>query len=108
MHPSPSEETFAQERRHSFSQQASWRMLGKTEGEWGASGAMISLACREAAKRTPFLLSELGPQNAATEEELRNARRKMPPNLMGKNGPQTTRISEEDKLDGTSSSISSV
>jgi hypothetical protein len=57
----------------------------------GASGAMISLACLEAAK-----------------EELRNARRKMPPNLMGKNGPQTTRISEEDKLDANSSSISSV
>jgi hypothetical protein len=71
----------------------------------GASGAMISRACREAAKHTPFLLFELGPRNAATEEELRKGRRKICPNLMPKNGPQTARISEREKLRVNSSSF---
>jgi hypothetical protein len=55
---------------------------------------MISRACREAAKYTSFVPSELGPRKAATGEELRSAREKMHPNLMPKNGPQSVRISE--------------
>src|ERR1700692_523075 len=73
-----------------------------------ASGAMISLARREATKHTPFLLSELGPRNAATEEELRNAREKMPPNLMTNNGPRAACISEGEKVGVNLSSISTV
>jgi hypothetical protein len=67
---------------------------------------MISRACREAAKHTPFLLSELGSRNAATEEELRNAREKMRPTLMPKNGPRAARISEWEKSGVDSSFIS--
>ena len=59
---------------------------------------MILRACREVAKHTPFLLSELGPRNAATEEELRNGREKMRPNAMPENGPRIARISEREKL----------
>jgi hypothetical protein len=40
---------------------------------------MILLACRETAKHAPFLVSELGPRNAATDEEVKNAREKMLP-----------------------------
>lgn len=53
---------------------------------------MISLACREIQKHTPFLPSELKPRNAATEEELRNAREEMRPNLMSKIDVQTGRF----------------
>jgi len=74
MHRSPSEE-------------ASERMFIKTAWEWGTSGAMILRACRKVAKHTPFLLLELGPRNAATEEELRNAREKIRPHLIPENGP---------------------
>src|SRR5579862_8874371 len=68
---------------------------------------MLSRACRDIAKHTPFLLSELGPRNAATEEELRNAREKMLPNLMPNNGPRAARISEWEKSGVDSSFISS-
>jgi hypothetical protein len=107
MHRSPSEETFAQERRHSLIQQASGRMLRKTAREWSASGATIVHAWHEVAKRTPFLPSELGPQNAATEGELRNARQKKRPNVVPKNETRAARISEWEKAGVDSSSISS-
>ncbi len=68
---------------------------------------LISRACREAAKHTSFLPSELEPRNAATEEELRNAREKMRPNLIPKNGPRAARISEWEKSGVDSSFISS-
>jgi hypothetical protein len=68
---------------------------------------MISRSCHEVAKHTPFLLSELGPRNATTEEALRNAREKMRPNLMPKNGPRPARISEWEKSGANSSFISS-
>ena len=66
----------------------------------------ISGACCEVAKHTPFLLPEVGPRNAATEEELRNAREKMCPNLMPKDGPRAARISEWEKSGEDSSFIS--
>ena len=47
---------------------------------------MISRACREVAKHTPFLLSELEPRNATTEEELRNGSGKIYPDVMSKMG----------------------
>jgi hypothetical protein len=68
---------------------------------------MILFACREVAKHTSFLLSELGPRNAATEEELRIARETMRPNLLRKNGPRAARISEWEKSGVDSSLISS-
>jgi hypothetical protein len=43
---------------------------------------MIARACREAAKHTSFLLSELESRNAATEEELRNGKEKMRRNVI--------------------------
>ena len=80
--------------------------LEKLHENGDASGAMISRACREVAKHTPFLLSELRPRNAATEEELRNAREEMCPNLMPNNGPRAARISEWEKSGVDSSFIS--
>src|SRR5580704_11144980 len=68
---------------------------------------MISRACREAAIHTPFPLSELGPRNATTEEELRNAREKMRPNLMPNNGPRAACISEWKKSAADSRFVSS-
>jgi hypothetical protein len=58
---------------------------------------MISRACPEVEKHTPFLLSELRPRNAATGEEPRNGREKMCPNVMPKNGLQDAYISEWEK-----------
>jgi hypothetical protein len=68
---------------------------------------MILFACREVAKHTPFLLSEFGPRNAATEEELRIARETMRPNLLRKNGPRAACISEWEKSGVVSNFISS-
>jgi hypothetical protein len=94
MQSSPSQEEFG-------------RTLRKTASKWSLAGPMILLACREAAKHTSCLPSELEPRNAATEEELRNAREKMRPNLMPKNGPRPARISEWEKSGANSSFISS-
>jgi hypothetical protein len=93
MHRSPSQEEFR-------------RMFRKDAREWDASGATISGTCCEVAKYTSFLLPEVGPRNSATEEELRNAREKMCPNLMPKDGPRGARISEWEKSGEDSSFIS--
>jgi hypothetical protein len=68
---------------------------------------MISLACREIAKHTPFLLSEFGSRNRTTEEEPRNDRAKMRANLMPGNGPRAARISKWEKSGPDSNRISS-
>jgi hypothetical protein len=81
--------------------------LEKLHKNGDASGAMISRACHEVAKHTLFRLSELRPRNAATGEELRNAREEMRPNLMPNNGPRAARISECEKSGIDSSHIPS-
>ncbi len=69
---------------------------------------MILHACREVAKHASFLLFELGPQNAATEEELRSGRKKMRSNAMPENGPRIVCISKREKFEVNLSSLSSV
>ena len=69
---------------------------------------MILCACHEAAKHTPFVLSESEPRNRAAEEVLRNVREQMCPNVMPNNGSQTARVSEREKLGVNSSSISRI
>jgi hypothetical protein len=68
---------------------------------------MISRTWREAAKYNPFLSSELGLRNAATEEVQRNGRKKIRPSAMPQNGSCSARISEWEKLGVISSFISS-
>ncbi|MFZ1203651.1 MAG: hypothetical protein WAN97_05025 [Candidatus Acidiferrales bacterium] len=68
---------------------------------------MISLVWGEVAKHTLFPPQELGPRNAATEENLKNVREKMRSNLMPKKWRLDTRISEWEKSGVDSTFISS-